>query len=200
VVAQVIEGRPDADFRRFATLATPEKNDPSFPDWFAQGTSQLVAELRSVNPDQSCWNWYDGGQGLVGFWGRRMMHECVVHRWDAQMGAVGAADPIEPDIAADGIDEFLDVFVDTTRSGANSPPGPTVLIETLDSAASWAMELPAGGRSVRRGSHDAEIEVRGNASDHLLLLWGRIAEFPASVEVVGTVDDPTALAALLPAL
>ena len=200
VVAQVIAGRPDADFGLFATLASPEKNDPSFPDWFAQGTGQLVSELRSVEPDLACWNFHDGREGHVGFWARRMMHECVVHRWDAQIGALGRADPIESDIAADGIDEFLEVFVDATRSQARSPAGPTVLIEARDSSASWTTKLPLAGRTVRRGTHDADIRVRGNASDILLLLWGRVAEFPDSVEVVGPVGDPTALAALLPAL
>jgi uncharacterized protein (TIGR03083 family) len=200
VVAQVIAGRPDADFGLFASLASPEKNDPSFPDWFAQGTGKLLTELRSVEPDVACWNFRDGREGRVGFWARRMLHECVVHRWDAQMGAVGAADPIEPDIAIDGIDEFLEVFVDATRSQVNAPAGPTVLIETRDSSASWTAELPVGGRTVRRGTFDADIQVRGNASDILLLLWGRMAEFPDSVEVIGPVSDPRTLAALLPPL
>jgi uncharacterized protein (TIGR03083 family) len=200
VVAEVIAGRPDADFGLFATLASPEKNDPSFPDWFTQGTGRLVAELRSVDPDLACWNFHDGRDGQVGFWARRMMHESMVHRWDAQMGAFGTADPIEPDIAVDGIDEFLEVFVDITRSQANAPVGPTVLIEARDSSASWTTELSAGGRTVSRGTYDAEIQVRGNASDILLLLWGRMAELPDSVEVVGPVGDSKALAALLPSL
>jgi uncharacterized protein (TIGR03083 family) len=129
-----------------------------------------------------------------------MLHECIVHRWDAQMGALGTADPIEPHIAADGIDEFLDIFVDATRSQANSPAGPTVLIVARDSNASWTTELPVGGRTVQRGAYDADVRIRGNASDILLLLWGRVDEFPDSVEVVGPVGDPTALAALLPSL
>jgi uncharacterized protein (TIGR03083 family) len=200
VVAQVIAGRPDADFGLFAALVSPEKNDPSFPDWFAQGTAQLLAELGSVEPGLACWNFHDGREGQVGFWARRMMHESIVHRWDAQMGAFGTADPIESDTAADGIDEFLEVFVDITRSQANSPPGPNILIETGDSSASWTVGLSAGGRTVRRGTDDAEIQVRGNASDILLILWGRVAELPDSVEVVGLVGDSTALAALLPSL
>jgi uncharacterized protein (TIGR03083 family) len=200
VVAQVIAGRPDADFGLFATLASPEKNDPSFPDWFAQGTGRLLAELRSVDPDLACWNFHDGRDGRVGFWARRMMHESIVHRWDAQMGAFGTADPIESDIAVDGIDEFLEVFVDITRSQADSPVGPTVLIEARDSSASWTTELSAGGRTVSRGTRDAEIRIRGYASDILLLLWGRVDEFPVSVEVDGHVGDSRALAELLPSL
>jgi hypothetical protein len=116
------------------------------------------------------------------------------------MGAFGTADPIEPHLAADGIDEFLDVFVDVTRSQGGSPASPTVLIEAYDSGASWTTELPVGGRTVRRGTHDADIAVRGKASDILLLLWGRLDEFPDSVEVLGPVGNPIALAALLPSL
>jgi uncharacterized protein (TIGR03083 family) len=200
VVAQVIAGRPEADFGLFAQLAAPEKNDPSFPDWFEQGTKQLLAQLRAVDPSLPCWNFHDGREGKVGFWERRMLHECVVHRWDAQMGASGTADPIDPEVAADGIDELLEVFVDITRSQSKAPAGPTVLIEALDAGDSWTTELPAAGRTVRRGRHDADARISGQAGDLLLLLWGRLATFPESVEVAGPISDPAAPATLLPAL
>jgi uncharacterized protein (TIGR03083 family) len=129
-----------------------------------------------------------------------MLHESIVHRWDAQMGAGGAVDPIESDMAADGIDEFLDVFVDITRAQRKSPAGPTVLIQALDSGHSWTTELPPAGRAVRRGAHAADVQVSGDASDLLLLLWGRLRGFPQSVEVVGPISDPVALTALLPSL
>jgi len=200
VVAQIIAGRPDADFGLFASLAAPEKNDPSFPAWFALGTAELLEQLRTVDPSLSCWNWYQGRDGKVGFWGRRMAHECVVHRWDAQMGSRGSADPIEPDVSADGIDEFLDVFVDVGRAQANVPAGPTVSVDALDTGDCWTVALPPGGRNLTRRALDADVQIRGRASDLLLLLWGRLSAIPDSVEIVGPVRDQSALAALLPSL
>jgi uncharacterized protein (TIGR03083 family) len=116
VVADIIRGRPSADFSLFASLESPEKNDPAFLDWFARGTAGMCEQLQIAPPTDACWNWYEGGDGQVSFWARRMAHECVVHRWDAQMGATGVADPVDPSVATDGIDEFLDIFVATGRA------------------------------------------------------------------------------------
>jgi len=200
VVGGIVAGRPSADFGLFATLESPEKNDPRFLDWFTEGTTIMCEQLRLAPAIDPCWNWYDGANGHVSFWGRRMAHECVVHRWDAQMGATGAADPIDPEVAADGIDEFLDIFVMTGRAQAGAPTGPTVLVETLDSGGRWTVELPADGRVIHRDTRPADAKLCGGAADLLLLLWGRFMSVPESITTDGLVSDRAALAQLLPAL
>jgi uncharacterized protein (TIGR03083 family) len=200
VVAGIVAGRPTADFGLFATLDAPEKGDPSFVAWFAGGTAALCEQLQTTPATDACWTWYDGAAGRVSFWGRRMAHESVVHRWDAQMGASGAADPIDPEVAADGIDEFLEIFVATVRSQSNTPPGPTVRLETLDTDDAWTVELPAGGRIVRRDNGDAAGRLLGRAADLLLLLWGRFPAIPDSITTEGPVSDRATLAQLLPAM
>lgn len=200
VVAGIVEGRPAADFGLLATLDAPEKNDPQFPAWFAEGTRTMCERLRTAPPMDACWNWYDGTEGQVRFWTRRMAHECVVHRWDAQMGAANIVDPIDPAIASDGIDEFLDIFVATGRQQAGSPPGPTVCIESLDTGDRWTVDLPAGGRTVQRDGRKADTKLCGPAADLLLLLWGRYANIPESVTMDGPISDRDALAHHLPAL
>jgi uncharacterized protein (TIGR03083 family) len=47
----------------------------------------------------------------VYYWIRRMAHETVIHRVDAELAFAGAAGPIPPDIAVDGLDELLMDFV-----------------------------------------------------------------------------------------
>jgi len=200
VVGGIVAGRPSADFGLFATLDSPEKNDPRFLEWFAEGTATMCEQLRIAPATDACWNWYDGGGGRVSFWGRRMAHECVVHRWDAQMGATGTADPVDPEVAADGIDEFLDIFVATGRAQSGAPPGPAVLIETLDTDDRWTIELPTGDRIVHRDRLPAQAKLSGGAADLLLLLWGRFTTIPGSVTVDGPISDRVALAQLLPAL
>src|SRR5579862_1139120 len=98
VVADIVRGRPDADFSLFATLEQPEKNSPTFLSWFAQGTAEMCEQLQIAPSADACWNWYEGKDGQVSFWARRMAHECVIHRWDAQMGATGVADPVDPSV------------------------------------------------------------------------------------------------------
>ena len=200
VVAGIIADRPTADFGLFATLDSPEKDDPGFLSWFAQGTAGMCEALEKAPATDACWNWYEGAGGRVSFWPRRMAHECVVHRWDAQMGAMGAADPIDPSGAADGIDEFLDIFVATGRAQSGAPTGPTVRIEALDTGDRWTVELPAGGRTVRRDDLPAEARLGGSAAELLLLLWGRLPAIPESIMTEGPISDRATLVKLLPAL
>ena len=52
------------------------------------------------------------GPTTAAFWFRRQAHETAVHRWDAQRAATpSSVDPIDATLAADGVDEWLEVFV-----------------------------------------------------------------------------------------
>jgi uncharacterized protein (TIGR03083 family) len=188
VVAQVLEGRPTADFGLFATLASPAKDDPGFPVWFAEGTAALCARLRAIAPDEECWSWYAVGRS-VGFWGRRMAQETLVHRWDAEAGAGLAGAPMEPPVAADGVDELLDVFVRTTRELQGAPAGPLVHLEGTDAGRQWFLDLrEPGGRALASGPVECATSLRGSAEGLLLVLWGRLDPESAGVEVQGDRD------------
>lgn len=185
VVAQVIEDRPTADFGRFATLATPAKGDPGFPAWFAAGTNALVERCGVLPPTEPCWSWHADG-GTVGFWTRRMAHETLVHRWDAEAGAGIVGPPMDASVAADGVDELLDVFVSTTRALHRSPAGPAVHISCTDADPEWYLDLAeVGGRTVQAEPIDVALTLRGPAEALLLLLWGRMDASSAGVEVGG---------------
>ena len=172
VVAAIIRDRPVADFGLFSSLQTPEKNAPEFVEWFAAGTSSLVEQLSSNSPDDECWSWYPDGR-RVSWWARRMAFETLVHRWDVE-AAHGAARPIAAEIAADGVDEYLDVFVAAARAGHNSPAGPIVSLECTDRADRWWLDLgKPGGRTVTREPREASVGIRGSAEQLLLIVWGR---------------------------
>ena len=53
--------------------------------------------------------WAFGRDQTARFWFRRQAHEVAVHRWDAQLAA-GDAAPIETELAADGVDERLEML------------------------------------------------------------------------------------------
>src|SRR5262249_10508386 len=73
--------------------------------------ADLRAELLARRPEDHAFTWYGPDQS-VGFWIRRMAQETVVHRVDGELAAGERPAPIPDDLAADGIDEVLVVFVE----------------------------------------------------------------------------------------
>ena len=187
VVVEVVRGRPDADFGLFAELQTPPKDSPEFVEWFRSGTASLLGELSSVPADDECWSWFESGR-RVGWWARRMAFEAVVHRWDADL-AQGQDFSVAPQIAADGVDEYLDVFVAASRAANDAPPGPTINLECSDRSDRWWLDLSErGGRIVSRNPQAASVQIRGTAEQLLLFVWGRVlVSDAAGAEVSGDV-------------
>lgn len=70
----------------------------------------LLAEFAAHVPDDPAGSWYTPDQ-TVGFWIRRMAQETVIHRIDAELGAGRPVAPVAADLAVDGIDELLRVFL-----------------------------------------------------------------------------------------
>lgn len=156
---------PTADWEVPSLPAPPEGAD--LVDWYREGLGDLVSLLGGLDPEAPAWSW--AGDHRVGFWQRRMAHETLIHRYDAE-AAVGAPQPLDPALAADGVDEVLAIF----RSP--SPPtaaGGTVHLHAIDGEGEWALGLVAGDLDVRRAHERADLAVRASASDLDLLLWGR---------------------------
>jgi uncharacterized protein (TIGR03083 family) len=187
VVAEIVRGRPDTDFSVFNDLQTPPKGSPEFVEWFRLGTASLLDQLSSVPTDAECWSWFEPGR-RVGWWARRMAFEAVVHRWDTDK-ALGQNFSVAPDIAADGLDEFLDVFVVAARAAHDAPSGPTILFECSDRTDRWWLDLSMpGSRIVSREPCAESVRLRGTAEQLLLLVWGRVPlSDTAGVEELGDV-------------
>jgi uncharacterized protein (TIGR03083 family) len=185
VVAEIIRRRPDADFGLFNELQTPAKDSPEFVEWFQSGTASLLEQLSDAPDDAGCWSWFASG-GHVGWWTRRMAFEAVVHRWDID-AAQRHAFSVAPDIAADGIDEYLDVFVAASRAAVDAPAGPTIGFECSDRTDRWKLDLSThGDRVLDRDARGASVRIRGTAQELLLFLWGRVpVSDTAGVAVLG---------------
>jgi uncharacterized protein (TIGR03083 family) len=191
VVAQIVRDRPAASFDLFDTLVTPPKDDPSFPAWSAAGTDALCDALRTTDPAERCWSVHPEDK-TVGFWLRHMAHETLMHRWDAEAGAGVDLAPIDPAIAADGIDEYLALYVPVVRQVHRSPAGPTFSIECTDADATWFVELgDAGASRITKAPRPTESTLSGPAEALLLALWRRVEPDDAGVDLVG---DPSLLA------
>jgi uncharacterized protein (TIGR03083 family) len=186
VIAQIVEGRPTASFSVFKTLVQPAADDPGLGPWISAGTATMVEQLRKVRAGEACWSWWPEDQ-TVGFWNRRVALETVVHRWDVERGAGVDIVPTDPALAADTIDEYLDVFVGLQRVLNTAPgAGETAHVHCTDTDGEWFIEFPAPGeRVVRREHAKGDVAFRGPAEGLMLYLWGRLPAEEAGVEIVG---------------
>src|SRR5690348_1874291 len=72
--------------------------------------AELTHEFATRRPEDAGGGWYTPDQ-TVGFWMRRMAQETVIHRIDAELAVRAPVASVPPDLAVDGIDELLKVFV-----------------------------------------------------------------------------------------
>ncbi|MFD8151693.1 maleylpyruvate isomerase family mycothiol-dependent enzyme [Streptomyces sp. NPDC059720] len=175
-------------------IAGPEAagDVPALDAWLARSGERLVATLREAGPAAAVWGW--AGVHTSGFWARRMTHEITVHRADA---ALAAALPYEvaPDVAADAIDEWLQIVRYAQRTDRDDPvaglrgPGRSIQLHATDTGpevdAEWLIELTEDGFRWRRGRARATVTLRGPLTSVLLAFYRRLPLDAPEVEVLG---------------
>lgn len=161
----------------------PAEGQPA-AEWFRERLAELLDELTSRSPDSPAYTWYDKDQ-TVGFWIRRMAQETAVHRTDVESG-FDAVSAIPADLATDGIDEVLDLFLSYQNDdvGEEAPGRGTVAIRTGDHI--WRETLTADAAQLSREPGPADAVVSGEPSELLLWLWGRRPD--AAVQREGDAD------------
>ncbi len=78
-------------------------------EWYAGKAEDLYEVLRTAPPHKACWN-FAFDLGGVGFWQRRQLHETTVHTIDLHDSS-GRPTEITAEVAGDGVDEVLTVFL-----------------------------------------------------------------------------------------
>ena len=159
----------------------PPTGDALVP-WFLDGAHALVVALTEVDPTTSVWT-FSPADRTAEFWRRRRALETAVHRYDAQL-AVGpsATTPIEAELAADGVDEYLTVYV--PRWGKDvAGPGQSLHFHCTDVEGEWLVVGTDDGVTVTREHAKGDVAARGSASDLMLFVWGR--EPASRLEVFG---------------
>ncbi len=186
VVSQVVAGRPDVTFAVFEELHAPAAVDPGLASWVREGAAAAHEQLAKADPAEPCWSWSRPDQD-VGFWQRRLAHETLIHRWDCERAAGRPVSPIDPELAADGVDEFLAIFAPRMRHVNKSPgAGETVHLHCTDADGEWVVRFPGeGAHELRREHAKGDAAFRGPAEGLLLFLWGRLPAAAAGVEVLG---------------
>lgn len=155
-----------------------------YPRWLAAGVESLLTVLWSTDPDTPIWT--VGADQHVRCWARRVLHEAVVHRADAEL-ALGHTPSISTDTAVDGIEEFLTnapCFPRISdRVGKLDRSGETLRLH--GSSHEWLITLRPDGFRWERGHAIGTATVQGSVGHLLLLVYGRILVTDESLTVSG---------------
>ncbi|MGR6322364.1 maleylpyruvate isomerase family mycothiol-dependent enzyme [Micromonospora soli] len=181
------------------TATRPERHDPEPAadltpvESFRREHDRLMTLFEGLDPEAPAWNFAPQPK-KAGFWPRRMAHETAVHRWDAQL-AIGAGEPIEAKLAADGVSEVLDTWLPAGRRIAPGQWHGVVQLTATDAAQQWYLRLRGEGVALLdtatildHDDHRARVQVTGTASDLLLAAMGRI-----SFDALGVAGDRSLL-------
>jgi uncharacterized protein (TIGR03083 family) len=138
--------------------------------WFRAAYAALVEELTSRGPEAPSVTWWPADQ-TVGFWYRRMAQEVAVHRVDVEL-AHDDVTWIPDDIAVDGVDEVLRLFLPAWGADA-VPAGATGQAVAIESGGHrWVVVLDAAGARVD-DSGPVAAQISGHPAAVDLWLWGR---------------------------
>lgn len=183
----VLAGGPLPDQAAVRVEATP---GGELLDWWIERSAALVDALRATPPDAPCWCWWNEAQrDTAAAVASRQAHEALVHRWDAE-AAIERPAPLPPELAADGVTEFL------TRIMGHGPPwsGPpgVIRLHAADVGQQWAIDCTGPPRLDPAATGLPDVTVAGRAEQLDLLLWRRIGLHALSI----TGDEPLARAFL----
>ncbi len=144
--------------------------------WFTEGSTALLDALTAAGPDAPCWT-FGPEPHRAGFWFRRQAHETTVHAYDAELSH-GEPRPVPGDLALDGVDEVLTMFLPRqVRLGRTTLPALRLALVADDGTRREIAgeDAPASPGAV----------VSGPAEALYLLVWRRIGLDDARVAVDG---------------
>lgn len=145
--------------------------------WFATQRTAMLAALEKTDDDAQVWNFAARGPAAASFWPRRMVHETLIHRVDAEFARGLAPAQSDPEVAADTVAEFFELFFPRFEATLmESGPAASLHIHATDvGGAEWTLELRPGGSEITREHSKADAAVRGSAFDLACWTWRRVS-------------------------
>jgi uncharacterized protein (TIGR03083 family) len=148
-------------------------------EWYAGTATALLGALQAVSPDEPTPN-FSYVNETAAFWSRRQMHETTVHAIDASQ-ALGLDENdwvVASSVAADGIDEVLQVFFPRMTARKQRPDVRSrIRLVATDTQQTWLVAPGAGDLGPPLQLHpslEADGSVSGTATDLYLGLWKRL--------------------------
>ena len=168
------------------TLDRPPKDD-TVVDWAEGAIGPLLEALRTA-PSPGRWNFVGADDADGSFWPRRMAVETAIHRWDVEdaIGGTGNANPIDADLAAEGIEEELTLMAPRLLAGRDGIDiGGSLHLHCADADGEWMVRSDDGVVLVGHGHQKGDAALRGPASSMLLVLYRRLRPGEGGTEVLG---------------
>jgi uncharacterized protein (TIGR03083 family) len=164
--------------------------------WLLEGGAAVAAALDGAGPERRLAGFF--GPAPASWWGRRMLHETLVHRYDAEV-TVGSVPwvGVGPALAADGIAEsfgLLETYGSRRPSLGGS--GETIHVHATDEpSCEWLVTRGPAGVEVVRGHAKADVAVRGPAAALFVVLTNRrgVDEPDEGLGTVEVLGDATVL-------
>lgn len=161
-----------------------QPGDRDLKEWFEEGVQAVADTLRALDPDTPTWHPFTVDR-VAGVWPRRQANETAMHRWDAQR-AVGEPDPIDPELASDGIDEYFELAIPRLiKRERVTAPTSSFHVHCTDVDGEWLVWNEDGAYRMERAHAKGDAALRGPAEAILLRLWGRSSARAAELSPVG---------------
>jgi uncharacterized protein (TIGR03083 family) len=167
----------------------PYPRTEDFMEFMSWGFEAITKALDINRPERPTWSFHHCDFS-VDFWFRRMAHETVIHRIDAEL-AVGAGTPIDEALALDGVDEVLD-FLPLMGSWPEVPNIDfgivSIVASTKDINKIWELnftDVAATVTAVTELNPNTRLEISGDAEAMDLYLWGRIDSSDPRISITG---------------
>ena len=186
--AQIVATRARAPIpmREVADGKLPQ--DPAqHASWLNTGADRVIEAVTAAGSDPV---WTLAGIGPASFWARRRAHEAAVHLADAQLAAGRDVD-LTPEVAADGVDEWLTRIADPARAQPQDLRGHGQSLHFhatdpgLAGTGEWLVTRTPSGVTVTRGHGKADVAIRGPAASLLLVLTRRLPPSDPAIDILG---------------
>jgi hypothetical protein len=188
-VSAYLAAAPDADPGAVARSVASLPEGPPCLEAYAAAHDDLLQAFRVLDLDTPVATFAGPRPGA--FWVRRQAQEVSVHvvdATDALAAAGGPSSPLPPvDVAVDGVDEWLRLFLATLWVGRGGLPadlhGRTVHLHGTDPDlagapgpppdAEWTVAVGDGPVTIAAGPAQGDVARRGAGAPRLLVLWRR---------------------------
>lgn len=160
----------------------------AWPDWLIAGARAVATAVQECGPEEPVWTWRPEEQEAR-FWLRKLFHDLLVHRFDAELAA-GRLGEVEPELAADGVSDLLTTIATLSRADSGDPvfadlagTGQALRLEATDLPSAWFIERTTAGVAWRQENSAADVTVHAPARELLLVLNRRLP--PDTVTILG---------------
>lgn len=186
--AQIVADRRDEalDPREVRDGKPPDDPDAAV-EWLNDGAQLILDSVDAVGANTPVWTFI--GPQPAQWWIRRRVHEATVHRADAAI-ALGTDYRLTPEVAADGIDEWLErIVVEANTESSPLDAGQTLHLHATDdglgASGEWTITGTDDGIAWSHAHGKGDAALRGSAKDLLLAIVRRQPAADGGIEVFG---------------